>query len=237
MTAGIQMNFDRYACLSFDCYGTLIDWETGLLEALSPVLDNHSINIDNRQILEAYAIAETDAESREYRPYKEVLCDALLALGERYGFSPSVSELERFSISVKNWPPFEDSRDALSALQTKYSLIVLSNIDEDLFEDSAKHLGIAFDKVFTAQTIRSYKPSLRNFQYLIENAGVPKERILHVAQSLFHDITPARELGLSTVWVNRRKGMEGTGATPAAIAQPDIEVSDLRSLASLVGVL
>lgn len=230
------MDFDRFECLSFDCYGTLIDWETGLLRSLRPYLDRHRIEVGEDDLLSAFAQAETAIEAGAYRTYRQVLAEVLAALGRKYGFSPAPDELDAFSISVKDWPPFDDSPDALAALRRKYELIILSNIDDDLFQHSAKRLGIEFHRVFTAQQIRSYKPSEVNFRYLIENAGFPRDRILHVAQSLFHDIAPARRSGLATVWVNRRSGKAGEGATPAAQAEPDLEIPDLKTLATLTGV-
>lgn len=231
------MDFDRFECMSFDCYGTLIDWETGLLRALRSSLARHEVEVEDEELLSAYAEAETDIEAGGYRPYRQVLAEVMTAIGHRYGFSPTANELHEFSLSVKDWPPFVDSPEALAALQQKYALVILSNIDDDLFQHSARRLGVEFDHVFTAQQIHSYKPSERNFRYLIENAGFPAERILHVAQSLFHDVAPAKRIGLATVWVNRRSGQPGAGATPAARAEPDLQVPDLRTLASLTGVL
>ena len=150
---------------------------------------------------------------------------------------PSRNELERFSASVMNWPAFTDSSQALGALATRYRLIILSNIDDDLFRSSQKLLGVEFDHVFTAQQIGSYKPSRQNFEYLIQHAGVPQHGILHVAQSLFHDIGPAKAMGISTMWVDRRQGLAGFGATPPAEAAPDAVVPDLRSLAVLTGTM
>ena len=138
-----------------------------------------------------------------------------------------------FQTSVRDWPPFSDSVEALRSLQRKYKLVVLSNIDDDLFEYSKARLGIEFHRVFTAQQIGSYKPAKRNFEYALNALAVPGERILHVAQSLFHDIAPARKMGLSTVWVNRRQGQDGFGATPMADAEPDLEVQNLKTLASI----
>lgn len=231
------MDFDRFGCLSFDCYGTLIDWEAGLLSTLRSIFRRHGANPDDQQILESYATAETDIEAGGYHPYRQVLREVLVRLGQQYGFSPDSGELDEFSVSIKDWPPFADSSEALAALQRKYKLVILSNIDDDLFQYSARRLGIDFDAVFTAQQIGSYKPSEGNFRYLLENAGLPRERILHVAQSLFHDIAPAKRVGLATVWVNRRSGQAGAGATPLAQAEPDLEVPDLRTLATLAGVL
>ncbi|MFC2083622.1 haloacid dehalogenase type II [Bacteroidota bacterium] len=228
------MNWKQYKCLSFDCYGTLVDWETGLLSSLNNIIKAHGLNISDNTLLEAYAEFESEIEKETFIPYKEVLAKVLFKFGKRFNFLPASDELKTFSVSVRNWLPFPDSVGALKVLRKKYNLVILSNIDDDLFHYSEKHLRTKFDKVFTAQQIGSYKPSIRNFYYLIENAGVQKKEILHIAQSLFHDIKPAKEVGLSTVWVNRRKGQDGFGATPSGKAQPDLEVSDLRTLATLV---
>jgi len=229
------VNFDQFECLSFDCYGTLIDWETGIWSALRPILKTHEVKASHDDQLELYAKAETEIEGRPYRPYREVLKAVLFKIGDVLGFEPSRGELESFSMSVMNWPAFPDSSQVLRALATPYRLIILSNIDDDLFGFSQKLLGVEFDHVFTAQQIGSYKPSRRNFEHLIQHSGVQRHKILHVAQSLFHDIAPAKEMGLSTVWVNRRQGLSGSGATPPAEAEPDLTVPDLRSLAVLTG--
>jgi 2-haloacid dehalogenase len=231
------MNFDHFECLSFDCYGTLIDWETGISSALRPILETHEVTADHDALLEFYGKAETEIEAGPYRPYRAVLKAVLAKFGDVFGFEPSRDELESFCTSVMNWPAFPDSSEALRALATRYRLIILSNIDDDLFRFSQEILGVEFDHVFTAQQIGAYKPSRRNFEYLIQHAGVPQHKILHVAQSLFHDIVPAKEMGLSTVWVNRRQGLTGYGATPPADAEPDSQVPDLRSLAVLSGTM
>lgn len=227
------MDFNRYECLSFDCYGTLIDWESGLLQALRPVFRHYGIEAEDRQLLENYGQAEAAIQSQEYRAYREVLREVLVRLGGQFGFTPTVSEQHEFSDSVKDWPPFPDSTEALRRLQAKYRLIVLSNIDDDLFQASADRLQVRFDHVFTAQQIGAYKPSRKSFEYLLDHAGVARDKLLHVAQSLFHDIAPAKALGLATVWVNRRAGKEGFGATVPAEAEPDLEVPDLEMLAKM----
>ncbi|MCH8297316.1 MAG: haloacid dehalogenase type II [Chloroflexi bacterium] len=231
------MNFGHFECLSFDCYGTLIDWETGILSALRPILETHEVSAGHHALLELYGKAEAEIEAGPYRPYREILKEVLSRIGDVFGFEPSRKELESFSTSVMNWPAFTDSSQALRALATQYRLIILSNIDDDLFRFSQKLLGVEFDHVFTAQQIGSYKPSRQNFEYLIQHAGVPLNKILHVAQSLFHDIAPAKAMGISTVWVNRRQGLAGFGATPSAEAAPDATVPDLRSLAVLTGTM
>ncbi len=229
--------FSDYDVLTFDCYGTLIDWETGIWQALQPVLAGHGASLAQDETLELYGELEAAAEGGEYREYRVVLRQVLAGFGARLGFTPTEAELAAFSQSVQDWPAFPDSARALRALKTKYRLAIISNIDDDLFAFSAQRLQVPFDWVITARQARSYKPSLNNFRVAFERIGVPQSRILHVAQSLYHDIVPAKALGLATVWVNRRHDKAGFGATPAAEAQPDLEVPDLQTLAAQAGAL
>jgi 2-haloacid dehalogenase len=231
------LNFDSFEALTFDCYGTLIDWETGIWEALQPAFSGHHITIEKDKALELYGEFESEAERGEYHDYKTVLRRVLEGLGSRLGFAPTPAELQQFSGSVKDWPAFPDSAAALLALKKKYKLAIISNIDDDLIAFSAQRLQVQFDWIITAQQARSYKPSLNNFHLAFQRLGLPKEEILHVAQSLFHDIAPAKSLGLSTVWVNRRHAQGGFGATPPAEAQPDLEVPDLQTLVKKIGLI
>jgi len=228
-----MLKFDDLTVLTFDCYGTLIDWESGIWQALQPVLAAHQVTMTTDEALELYAELEAEAERGEYREYKSVLKMVLAGLGSRLGFVPTRAELQSFAESIKTWEPFPDTVAALGMLKTKYRLAIISNVDDDLFAFSAQHLQVPFDWVITAQQVKSYKPSLNNFYRALERIGESKHRILHVAQSLFHDIAPAKAMGLSTVWVNRRHGKEGFGATPPAQAQPDLIVPDLKALAEL----
>jgi len=232
-----MLNFDGFEVLTFDCYGTLIDWETGIWGALGGILAGHHVNVTPEQALELYGELEAQAERGAYRDYKSVLRTVLEGFGARFGFAPTASELQRFAASVKDWPAFPDSPRALQALKRKFKLAIVSNIDDDLFAFSAQRLQVQFDWVITAHQVKSYKPSLNNFRFAFDRIGVPQAKILHVAQSLFHDIAPAKTLGLATVWVNRRHDKAGSGATPAAQAQPDLEVPDLQSLARTIGLL
>lgn len=232
-----MLQWNDFEVLTFDCYGTLIDWESGILEALRPIFAAHRIALIPDSVLELYGELESAAERVEYREYKAVLRLVLKGLGARLGFVPTAEELQQFSTSVKDWPAFPDSAPALQALHRKYRLAIISNIDDDLFAFSARRLQVQFDWIITAQQARSYKPSLKNFRLAFDRIGVPQNRILHVAQSLFHDIAPANVLGLSTVWVNRRQNKEGFGATPVAHAHPDLEVPDLRTLASKIDLV
>ena len=231
-----MLQWNGFEVLTFDCYGTLIDWETGILESLRPIFAAHRIDPIPDSVLESFGELESAAERGEYREYKAVLRSVLEGLGARLGFVPTAAEMQQFSTSVKDWPAFPDSPSALQALHRKYRLAVISNIDDDLFAFSAERLQVKFDWIITAQQARSYKPSLNNFRLAFERIGVPQKRILHVAQSLFHDIAPANVLGLSTVWVNRRQNKAGIGATPVAQARPDLEVPDLRTLAGKIAL-
>jgi 2-haloacid dehalogenase len=229
----MPVDFSRKTVLTFDCYGTLIDWEAGILAAVQPVLRAHGRELADEHILETYARLESAAEAGPYRPYRQILADVMRGLSEHFGFMASPAEAATLAASVGEWPPFADSPEALAALQRRFKLAIVSNIDDDLFAASQRRLGVSFDWIITAQQARSYKPSLNNFRVALERIGLPPDQLLHVAQSLFHDHVPARQLGLDSVWVNRRSDKHGSGATPPAAVQPDLEVPDLRSLADL----
>jgi 2-haloacid dehalogenase len=228
-----RMDFSHKSVLTFDCYGTIVDWETGILAAVQPILRARALDVADEQVLELYAALEAAAEAGPYRAYAEVLASVMRGLGERLGFTATRLEADALAASVGDWPPFADSAEALAALRRRFKLAIISNVDDDLFAATQRRLGVDFDWIVTAQQARSYKPSLNNFRLALERIGLPRDQVLHVAQSLFHDHLPARQLGLDTVWVNRRGAKHGSGATPPAAAQPDLEVPDLRSLADL----
>lgn len=227
-----MLDFNQYKVLTFDCYGTLIDWESGILNALKPIFIAHQVKIRQDDALELFGELEA-AEERAYKKYRVVLENVLQSMGARLGFQPTEDEVRAFGESVRDWEPFADSADALKKLKRKYELVILSNVDDDLFAYSAKKLRVAFDDVITAEQCQSYKPALNNFRVAEKRVGVPKSQWLHVAQSLFHDIAPAKEIGLDTVWVNRRWDKAGAGATPPTEATPDVEVKSLEELAAL----
>lgn len=229
-----MLDFNDYKVLTFDCYGTLIDWEKGILEALKPLLLNHSIRLDDNQILELYAEFESSIEQSTFVEYKEVLRKVVQKFSNRFEFVLSSSERNCLVDSLKNWQPFPDTVSALARLKKKYKLAVISNVDDDLFAFSEQHLKVKFDYIITAEQVKSYKPSLNNFEFAIAKIGAKKEEILHIAQSIYHDIIPAKTIGLSTVWVNRRKEKSGTGATLSANEKPDIEVPDLNTLVKIM---
>ncbi len=227
------LDFDGFDVLTFDCYGTLIDWEAGILAALRKPLANHGRGKPDEAALEAFAGHEAEIEAGKYRPYREVLGEVLARMiGERGG-APSVDERAAFGASVAHWPAFPDSKAALARLHERFKLGVITNCDDDLFAASEAKLGVRFDYLVTAQQAKRYKPNARGFELMFERVGLPPSRILHVAQSLFHDHVPAKKLGLSTVWVDRRAGRAGSGATPPAEASPDLTVPDMATLASL----
>ncbi|MGH9492401.1 MAG: haloacid dehalogenase type II [Terriglobales bacterium] len=228
-----MLDFRRFRVLTFDCYGTLVDWESGILGALRPLLRAHGKTLTDEQTLEIYGELEAEAEAGEYHPYREVLEGVVRGFGRRLGFEPSLQEAESLPESLKNWKPFPDTVAALMKLKARYKLAVVSNVDDDLFAATARRLEVPFDWVITAQQAGSYKPSHRNFKLALERIALPPDQVLHVAQSIYHDIVPARELGLATVWVNRRAGKAGEGATKAAQGQPDLEVPDLKTLAEM----
>jgi 2-haloacid dehalogenase len=230
------MDFSPFTTISFDCYGTLIDWESGILPVLRAVLANHGQSLPDAAILELYGEFEAEAESGPYRSYREVLESVVRAFAERFHFQASSSEIHSLHESVHAWLPFPDTVPALRELQRRYKLTVISNIDDDLFAETRKHLGVEFDGVITAEQARSYKPSLDNFRLALRKLALSPDRLLHAAQSVYHDVVPARSLGISTVWVNRRSARPGIGAVRASAALPseqqaDLEVPDLASLA------
>jgi 2-haloacid dehalogenase len=226
-----RLDFGSFEALTFDCYGTLIDWETGIRDALRPILAAHDVALDDEALLGEFGELEARVEAGPYRPYRDVLRQVLIELGDRHGFSPDAPEADSFAASVAEWRAFGDSAPALAVLGERFGLGVITNCDDDLFAASNRRLGEPFRWVITAQQARSYKPSHHNFEVALERMALPAEKVLHVAQSLYHDHVPAHELGLRSVWVNRRSGRAGSGATPPAEAAPDATYPDMRSFA------
>ena len=222
------LDVGRFEVLTFDCYGTLIDWETGIVAALRRAA---SWPVTDEALLERFAEHEAEAESGEYRPYREVLAAAARGVARDAGLELSEDAAAAFGQSVGDWPAFPDSPGALRRLAERYRLGVVTNCDEELFAASNERLGVRFDWVITAERVRSYKPNPRHFEVALEEIGLPRERLLHVAQSLFHDHVPAKLLGLSTVWIDRRAGRAGSGATPPADAEPDAVFPSLAAFA------
>jgi 2-haloacid dehalogenase len=193
------------------------------------VLRAHGIDAADEDVLLRYARHEAAAEAGPYLRYREVLATALRGVADELGFEPAQAEVDAFSASVADWPAFPDSAAALARLKQRFRLGVVTNCDDDLFEASNRRLGVKFDWIVTAEQVGAYKPAERNFEVAFERLGLPRERILHVAQSIFHDHVTAKRLGLATVWIDRRGG--GSGATPVEAA-PDATFEDMAAFAA-----
>lgn len=229
-----MLDFSRFRVLTFDCYGTLIDWESGIRDFFRPLLGRHGKALNDDEVLDLYAELESLAEHGDYLTYREVLRLVVHGFGLRLNFPVTPTEADALPTSLPGWRPFPDTVAALRRLKSCYQLAVISNTDDDLFAGTAKRLEVPFDFVITAQQVRSYKPSPNNFRQAMARIGLPREQILHCAQSRFHDVAPARSLGLATVWVNRRAGKATPwGASVPSEARPDLEVPDLKTLAAL----
>ena len=226
------IDYDHFDALTFDCYGTMIDWETGLAAAFRPILAAHGIAADDEDVLSRFARHEAKAEAGPYMIYRDVVATGLRGVATELGFEPSADEVAAFSAAVADWPAFPDSAEALRRLKRRYRLGVITNCDDDLFAASDDKLGVEFDWVITAQDVGAYKPSEDNFLFAFERLALPRDRILHVAQSLFHDHVTAKRLGLTTVWIDRRGEREGSGATPVAEAAPDATFPDMAAFAA-----
>lgn len=229
-----MIDYSRFSTLTFDCYGTLIDWETGILNAIRPVLLRHGVSLSDDETLELFGDLEAVAERPPYRTYRKVLATVVDGFGERLGFEATDDDRSALSESVGDWPAFPDTGEALQRLARHYRLVIISNVDDELFARSNERLPVTFHDIVTAQQVGGYKPDLANFHFALRKIDTPVEKVLHVAQSLFHDIRPANSIGLTTVWINRRHDRPGHGATPPADATPAAEFPDLKSFADRV---
>jgi 2-haloacid dehalogenase len=227
-----MLDFSRFEILTFDCYGTLINWEEGILRCLHRILATHGKDADDATILQLYGEFEAGAEQGEYRSYREVLQNVVQQFGEHFGFAPSGREVNSLPESLQEWKPWPDTVDALRQLQSRFRLAIVSNVDDDLFAATRPQLAVEFDQIVTAQQAKAYKPSLKIFELALSRIGAPAHRVLHVGQSLYHDVIPAQSLGLATVWVNRPSARSGVGAVKSAEGHPDLAVSSLAELAS-----
>jgi 2-haloacid dehalogenase len=231
------MRLSDFSVLTFDCYGTLIDWETGISEALMPWLREAGVDLERDQVLEAFG--ELESAQQAATPgmlYPQLLAEVHRGLAGRFGIAPDAAAAAAFGASVGEWPAFPDSAAALAYLKQHYQLVILSNVDRASFARSNAKLGVAFDAVYTAEDIGSYKPDPRNFDYLLRHLaerGIARGQILHTAESLYHDHVPAKRIGLATCWIHRRAGKEGHGATrvPEGEVRPDFRFESLAALA------
>jgi len=226
------MSFASIRLITFDCYGTLIDWETGMLAAMHPLFPNAAA----ADLLKLYGEIEVRIEGGPYVPYRQVLAQVVQEIGQRISANISSEQAAAFANSLTQWQPFPDTVTALQALAKKFRLGIISNVDDDLFaETRKKFVPVEFDFVVTAQQVESYKPSFRNFEEAIRRSGLGKEQILHAAQSLHRDIAPANALGIQNVWVNRPSILPGSGPVIVSKARPTHAVHSLAELAALVG--
>lgn len=259
------MDLTAFDACTFDCYGTLIDWETGILGVMRPLLHGHGLEVEDEEILSLYAELERDAEGSQsiasadrlgeavperfhqptapHKSYKQVLAEVMHGFRERYGVELNALEVRSLADSVGRWPAFDDTTAALRVLKRYYNLVVVSNIDADLFALTRPKLGVELDGVITAEFVKSYKPAAKHFRAAIALLERSPERVLHIAESRVHDIVPAKAMGFGTVWVNRRGAPDGRGGGTASEgdasfsayeATPDLEVPDLATLARLV---
>jgi len=227
-----MLDFSRFDALTFDCYGTLIDWEAGLLAALHGALDRHGLALDDEDLLVRYARHEAAAEAGPFLRYRDVLSSGLRGVAAELDVEPKDEETAAFGGSGGDWPAIPHSAAALARIATRFRLGVLTNCDDDLFAASNERLGVTFDWVVTAEQVGSYKPADANFDALLARVDLPRDRILHVAQSLYHDHVPAKRFGLTSVWIDRRQDRPGAGATPIADAAPDATYPDMASFAA-----
>jgi 2-haloacid dehalogenase len=230
------MRLTDFKVLTFDCYGTLIDWETGIYEALGPLLAAAGNDLSREAALETFARHESDQEKATPRlVYSDLLATVHRRLALDWHADIAEAAHQRFGESVGDWPAFSDSAAALAYLKDHYKLI-LSNVDRSSFARSNKKLGVAFDWIYTAQDIGSYKPDPRNFEFMLEklaSAGYAKRDILHTAQSLYHDHGPANRMGLASAWIDRRHDQDGWGATmkPAGTPRYDFRFTSMAEMA------
>jgi len=211
------MRLTDFKVLTFDCYGTLIDWESGMFAALQPLVANAKAKLSRDDILAAHARHESSQQLQTPgKPYRELLAVVYKRLAEDWGVAANWDAALAYGRSIKDWPAFPDTAEALRYLKQHYQLAILSNVDNESFAHSNKKLGVEFDAIFTAEDIGSYKPAPRNFEYMLEKLsgrGIAKTDILHTAESLFHDHGPANEFGLANCWIHRRHAEGGFGAT------------------------
>ncbi len=227
-----MLDFNRYKWLSFDCYGTLVDWETGISDAVARVFARHGVRKSKDEILALFADAEPKVQtSGQFLDYRRVLADVMQFMAWEVSIRLPAMEADALADSLPAWPIFPDATDALKKLQARYRLAVISNVDYDLFSQSEEALGVKFSAVITSQQAGSYKPDLNPFHEAQERMGIERDRWLHVGESLYHDIGPANRLGIDSVWVNRPDRGGGTRPTDAV---PSLVVPNLAALADMV---
>ncbi|MCF8380011.1 MAG: haloacid dehalogenase type II [Bacteroidales bacterium] len=219
-----------YQVLSFDCYGTLIDWKQGVLKALLSLLDEFQIEMTKEEVFLLFLALDAELESETYRNYKAILEEIMKGFSKKLGLNLQENDLQILSSSIPDWPLYSDTVQTLFALKEKYKLAIISNVDNDLFAKTNTQIGIEFDYVITAEDLKSYKPSVRNFTAALEIFGIEKENLLHCAQSIYHDIVPCSQLGIDHVWINRYN--ENIGERMNIMPE-----KEFKTLAELIGYL
>ena len=231
------MKLTNFKALTFDCYGTLIDWESGMVEALKPLTSRVTRELSRNDILEAHARHESVQQLQTPgKTYRDLLPIVYKRLAEEWGASASWEECVAYGRSVRDWPAFIDSAGALQYLKKHFKLVILSNVDNENFAGSNKKLQVEFDAIYTAEDVGAYKPSDKNFEYMLsklKTLGVEKHQILHTAESMFHDHGPANRHGLASCWIYRRFDQEGFGATMNPCDMPTYNFR-FNSMADLV---
>ena len=233
-----EVRLTDFDVLAFDCYGTLIDWESGIYTALQPMLSRVPTAPGRDAALEMFAREESAQEAETPSMiYSELLSVVHGRVARALDVAEDAPEAKAFGASVPAWPAFPDSAEALAYLKQHYKLVILSNVDRESFRGSNARLGVTFDAIYTAQDAGSYKPSPRNFDYLLAKQaelGVLKDKILMTAQSLFHDHAPAKRAGLRSAWIDRRHAQDGWGATmpPPEGASYEFRFDSMADLAS-----
>ena len=231
------MKLTDYKALTFDVYGTLIDWESGMFAGLKPLIDKAGRKITRDEVLETHAHYESATQRQTPgKIYSQLLAVVYRRIAEAWGISVDWAECQRYGASVADWPAFADSAGALQYLKRHYKLVVLSNVDNASFAHSNAKLQVAFDHVYTAEDVGAYKPAPANFEYMLENlarCGIQKHEILHTAESMFHDHGPANKFGLANCWIYRRHAQEGFGATAHPGEMPTYDLV-FNSMADMV---
>lgn len=218
----------EFDLITFDCYGTLIDWESGITGAIQAEAARAGVDLDRDEIIEAYMVDEHVVEASGYRPYRDVLAETARRVAARLGWKIAPDRAGFLAASLPDWQPFPDTNPALERLAGKFDLGILSNTDDNLLRATRRHFTVDFALIVTAEQVKSYKPAHAHFVEGIRRAG--GKRLLHAAQSYFHDVIPASEMGIPVVWVNRKNERVKEGGP-----QPLHETPDLTALADLLG--
>jgi 2-haloacid dehalogenase len=225
-----MIDWTTVKALSFDCYGTLIDWEKGILRALG----DWSQRFGERAVLAGFSAVEPDIEHAHPNwPYRRIVAEVYRQMAHEFGVEIDDDAAFGFAVSVGTWPAYPDTIEALQLLRRRFRLFILSNVDEISISGTLGLLEDSFEGVFTAEAIGSYKPDLANFDYLLDavaRRGIAPSELVHVAQSLFHDHAPAKAKGITTVWVDRNAGRAGAARLPDPIPAYDLRVATLGDL-------